>query len=70
MTHTEAELLAMANPFSLVVLAAPKALLAKKLPKEELNESRLTIAKALIESKQFSHPQIEAFLFFLKITCI
>lgn len=64
--HTESELLAMDNPFALVVLAAQKALLADKMPQAELNENRLTIAKALIDSGKFSHPQIETFLFFLK----
>ena len=64
--HTEAQLLAMDNPFALIVLAAQKALLMGKIPEQELGEQRLTIAKALILSKQYDSEQIKRFLFFLK----
>lgn len=64
--HTEQELLAMNNPFALIVLAAQKALLMGKIPEEELAQHRLTVAKALIQSKKYNHEQIIKFLFFLK----
>ena len=64
--HTEAELLAMDNPFALIVLAAQKALLQGKIAEEELAGHRLTIARALIQSKKFSHKKIAKLLFFLK----
>lgn len=66
LNHTEEELLEMNNPFALVVLAAQKALRADKIPEAELGNARLTIVKALIASKQYSHEKIAAFLFFLK----
>lgn len=64
--HTEEELLAMKNPFALIVLAAQKVLLAHKLPDTELGEQRLMIARALITSKQYDNEQIKRFLYFLK----
>jgi predicted transposase/invertase (TIGR01784 family) len=64
--HTEQELLAMDNPFALIVLAAQKALLMNKIPEEELARHRLTVARALIQSKKYNHEQITRFLFFLK----
>ena len=64
--HSESELLAMDNPFALIVLAAQKALLQGKVPEEELATHRFTVAKALIQSKKFSHKKIEKLLFFLK----
>ncbi|WP_020594693.1 hypothetical protein [Spirosoma panaciterrae] len=64
--HSESELLAMDNPFALIVLAAQKALLLGKIPEKELGEQRLTIAKALIRSQQYDSEQIRRFLFFLK----
>ncbi|MBX3256920.1 MAG: hypothetical protein KF862_22475, partial [Chitinophagaceae bacterium] len=64
--HSETELLAMDNPFALIVLAAQKASLQGKVPEEELANHRLTVAKALIQSKKFSHKKIEKLLFFLK----
>jgi predicted transposase YdaD len=63
--HTEKELLAMDNPFALVILAAQKALLADKIPEKELSEARLTIARALIKSGKLNRTQIQGFLFFL-----
>ena len=51
--YDETQLLAMQNPFSLIVLAAQKALIADKIPENELAEHRLIIAKALIESEVF-----------------
>ena len=64
--HSESELLAMDNPFALIVLAAQKALLQGKVPEEELARHRLTVARALIQSKKFSHKRIEKLLLFLK----
>ena len=64
--HTEEELLAMNNPFALIVLAAQKALLQGKVPEDELGKHRLTIAKALIQSKKFSHKKIQELMLFLK----
>lgn len=65
--HTEDQLLAMHNPFALIILAAQKALLLGKIPEKELAEQRLTIARALIQSKQYDSEQIRRFLYFLKI---
>lgn len=64
--HSEASLLAMNNPFSLIVLAAQKTLLTGKVPEEELNPQRLTVARALIKSKKYGHARINRFLNFLK----
>jgi hypothetical protein len=64
--HSESQLLAMDNPFALIVLAAQKAVLADKVPKEELANQRLTIAKALIKSKRYDNEKIKRFLYFLK----
>ncbi len=64
--HTEEQLLAMDNPFGLIVLAAQKALTANKIPENELAEQRLTIARALIKSKKYDNEQIRRFLYFLK----
>ncbi len=64
--HTEQQLLAMDNPFALIVLSAQKALLLGKIPEEELGEQRLTIARALIQSKRYDSEQIRRFIFFLK----
>lgn len=64
--HTEEQLLAMDNRFALVILAAQKALLAGKIPEAELAEQRLTIARALIESRRYDIEEIRRFLFFLK----
>ncbi|MCF0057975.1 hypothetical protein [Dyadobacter sp. CY356] len=64
--HSEKQLLNMENPFALIILAAQKALLANKIPEQELGEQRLTIAKALIEIKKYDNEQIRRFLYFLK----
>lgn len=64
--HSEAGLLAMDNPFALIVLAAQKALQMGRIPEEELNQQRLTVAKALIKSKKYNHTRISRFLYFLK----
>ncbi len=66
LSHTEQELLAMNNPFALIVLAAQKALLTGKIPEDELAQHRLTVARALIQSKKYNHEHIARFLFFLK----
>ena len=63
--HTEQELLAMENPFALVILACQKALTEGKVPDEELGEGRLTIAKALLKHR-YPHDKILSFLAFLK----
>ncbi|MFT4205238.1 MAG: hypothetical protein QM610_15145 [Chitinophagaceae bacterium] len=47
-----------------MVLAAQKAAKADKIPEQELSDARLTIAKARIASKLFSHEQIIAFGFY------
>ena len=64
--HSETGLLTMDNPFALIVLAAQKALLTGKIPEEELNQERLTVARALIKSKKYDHIRISRFLYFLK----
>lgn len=66
LAHTEKELLAMNNPFALIVLAAQKALLIDKISEEELGQQRLMIARTLIQSKKYDQEQIRRFLFFLK----
>lgn len=63
--HTEQALLAINNPFSLIVLACQKALLEGKVPEKELGEDRLTIAKALL-SHEYDHDRVISFLVFLK----
>ncbi|WP_139125710.1 hypothetical protein [Arcticibacter eurypsychrophilus] len=64
--HTHEELLGMDNPFSLIILAAQKALLEGKIPEEELGEERLTIARTLIDSGKYNHEKIARFIIFLK----
>ncbi len=64
--HSEEQLLNMNNPFGFIVLAAQKALLMNKIPEQALAEHRLTIAKALIASKQYDSERIKRFLYFLK----
>jgi len=64
--HTEDQLLKMDNPFALILLAAQKAVLADRVPKEELANQRLMIAKALINSKRYDNEKIKRFLYFLK----
>lgn len=66
LAHTEEELLAMNNPFALIVLAAQKALFTGKISEEELGQQRLMIARTLIQSKKYDNEQIRRFLFFLK----
>ncbi len=66
MDHSEEQLLAMDNPFALIVLAAQKVLLSDKIPEWELAQHRLTIARALIQSKKYSNEKIKRFLYFLK----
>lgn len=63
--HAEEELLAMDNPFSLVVLACQKSLLEGKVPDEELGNERLIIARALI-AHRYDRDRILSFLVFLK----
>ncbi len=64
--NTGAELLAMNNPFAVVVLAAQKVLLSGKIPNKELGAQRLTLAKAFLASGQYDHREIAKFLYFLR----
>ena len=64
--ETPERLLAMNNPFALIMLAAQKALLAGKIPEEELGRERITIARALIESGLYSREKLRRFLYFLR----
>ncbi len=64
--YSERELLSRDNPFALIVLAAQKALLRGKVPEEELANSRLTVARALIQSGKYDHDKLLRFLHFLK----
>ncbi|MCF0057278.1 hypothetical protein [Dyadobacter sp. CY356] len=66
MEHSEEQLLAMDNPFALIVLAAQKVLLSDKIPESELAAQRLTIARALVQSGKYSIEKIRRFLYFLK----
>lgn len=63
--HREEELLAMQNPFSLIVLACQKSLLEGKLPEKELGDERMTIAKALLNCG-YGHDRIKNLIVFLK----
>jgi hypothetical protein len=64
--YSEQELLAMDNPFSLIVLAAQKVLAADKIPEVELAEQRLMLARIMINSKKYNRDRIRRFLYFLK----
>ena len=64
--HSEHELLAMNNPFALIVLAAQKTLAINKIPEVELGFQRLAIAKAMIQMEKYDNLKIKRFLFFLK----
>ncbi len=66
MDHSKEELLKMDNPFALVILAAQKAQLSKKISKEELGEQRLAIARALISGGLYNQEQTIKFLGFLR----
>ena len=66
MEHSEEQLLAMDNPFALIVLAAQKVLLSDKIPESELAAHRLTIARAMVLSGKYSSEKIRKFLYFLK----
>lgn len=66
MDHSEDELLKMNNPFALVILAAQKVQLSKKISKEEMGEQRLAIARTLITSGLYDQEQTIKFLGFLK----
>ena len=61
----EEQLLSMGNAFALVILAAQKALLVK-VSLAELAQQRLTIAKALLGSRKYSHEKIVRIIAFLK----
>ena len=64
--HSEQELLAMDNRFSLIILATQKTLISSKLSLRELAEHRFNIAKAMICSNKYSPEQIKRFMLFLK----
>jgi predicted transposase YdaD len=64
--HTEEELLAMENPFSIVIVAAQKASMRGKVPEQELSGQRLILAKELINKGIYDHEKIIKFLTFLK----
>lgn len=63
--HSSEELIAMKNPFALIVLACQTALLEGHLKDEELGDKRLGIAKTLL-SYDYSHDRIISLLVFLK----
>jgi len=63
--HIEAELLAMGNPFALVVLACQKALYEGKVPDAELGRDRLMIARELLRGG-YDHGRVIGLLVFLK----
>jgi len=63
--HSEEELLAMDNPFALVVLACQKGLLEGKVPDGELGRARLMIAKVLIR-QGYDRDRTISLLVFLK----
>ncbi|WP_316816657.1 hypothetical protein [Pedobacter nyackensis] len=64
--HSDKGLLDWDNPFALVVLAAKKAHLEKKISEEALNKERSIIARRLIASGKYTKKQIEDFVLFLK----
>lgn len=53
------------NPFAVVVLAARKALLAGKIPEEELLNQKTLIARLLLRKKRFSRKKIRGIMTFL-----
>jgi predicted transposase YdaD len=63
--HSPDELIAMKNPFSVIVLACQMALLEGHILDEELGEKRLAIAKTLL-SQGYNHERIISLLVFLK----
>lgn len=63
--HSPETLIAIGNPFALIVLACQKAILEGKIPDEELGKERLTIAKALL-AQNYDHDRIISFMWFLK----
>jgi predicted transposase YdaD len=63
--YTDEELIASNNPFALVVLAAKKALLAGKIPEQELMAQKLLVAKILLSKSRCSRKKIRSILTFL-----
>ncbi|SMC44930.1 RpnC/YadD family protein [Pedobacter africanus] len=63
--HPQQTLIALRNPFALIILACQKAILEGKIPDEELGQERLTIAKALL-AQNYDHDRIISFMWFLK----
>ncbi|WP_316747381.1 hypothetical protein [Pedobacter gandavensis] len=64
--HSAGELLAMDNPFALVVLAAQKAHLENKVSEAALGKERLMIFKAMLATGKYDAAQMLSFLGFLK----
>lgn len=64
--HSEQELLAMNNPFALVVMAAQKAFLENKVPEEVLGKERTIIVRAMLACKKYDPVRIVGFMNFLK----
>ncbi len=63
--HSADALVAMKNPFALIVLSCQTALLEGHISDKELGNKRLSIAKALL-SQDYSHDRIISFMGFLK----
>jgi len=63
--HGEKELLAMRNPFALVVLACQKSLLEGRVPDAELGRDRLMIARALLRGG-YDSGRVTRLMHFLK----
>jgi len=63
--HSADELFAMDNAFGMIVLACQNSLDQGRVPEEELAQSRLDIAKALL-GKNIDHDRIKSLLYFIK----
>jgi len=63
--HSEEELLAMDNPFALIVLACQKSLLEGRVSDEELGRDRLVIARALMRGG-YDIDRVVRLMYFLK----
>ncbi|WP_316812544.1 hypothetical protein [Pedobacter heparinus] len=63
--HTEDELLAMDNPFALVVIVAQQEALSKKLKDAERHTTRMKIIDKMAASGRFDQVRIKEFVLFL-----
>lgn len=63
--HTEEELIAMDNPFALVILAAQQEAKYNENAQDGLFNTRLRIVRALKVSKKFDDDKINSFLYFM-----